>query len=68
MLKRYAHYAEVADVSPCVAVEDLPQPEPIKANVQCTENTSFSSTPRSSEEIKSALYSLNIHDINLGVL
>ncbi|XP_041960335.1 uncharacterized protein LOC121718947 [Alosa sapidissima] len=56
---------KIADVSPCIAVEELPQPEQIKSNVQCAENACPASTPRSSDEIKHVLSNLNLPDIDL---
>lgn len=55
---------KIADVSPCIAVEDLPQPTQIKSNVQHAENSS-SSMHRSSEEMKRVLSNLNLPDIDL---
>lgn len=55
---------KIADVSPCIAVEDLSQPSQIKSNVQCAENSS-SSTHRSSEDMRRVLCDLNLSDIDL---
>lgn len=53
---------KIADVSPCVAVEDLPQPTVFKSNVQCAES---SQPPRTLEEMRLVLDSMNLSDIDL---
>ena len=55
--------AKIADVSSCMAVEDLPWPMQIESHVQCSENSP--SSTRSNEEMKHVLCSLSLSDLNL---
>ncbi len=54
--------AKIADVSPCIAVQDLPLPKQLQSNMQCTEEP----LPiRSSDEMKQVLSDLNLDDLDL---
>ncbi len=54
--------AKIADVSPCIAVQDLPLPKQLHSNMQCTEEP----LPiRSSDEMKQVLSDLNLDDLDL---
>lgn len=54
--------AKIADVSPCIAVQDLPLPKQIQSNLQCTEEPL---PPRSSEEMKRVLSDLDLGELDL---
>lgn len=55
---------KIADVSPCIAIEDLPCPTKIKSNVQCAENSPPLSH-RTREEMRRVLHDLNLTDVDL---
>ncbi|RXN14312.1 interleukin-1 receptor accessory -like 1-A isoform X3 [Labeo rohita] len=54
--------AKIADVSPCIAVQDLPLPKQIQSNLQCTEEPL---PMRSSDEMKRVLSDLDLDDLDL---
>ncbi len=54
--------AKIADVLPCIAIQDLPLPKQLQSNLQCTEEP----LPiRSSDEMKQVLSELNLDDLDL---
>lgn len=54
--------AKIADVSPCIAVQDLPLPRQIHSNLQCTDKPL---PVRSEDEMKQVLSDLNLGDLDL---
>lgn len=54
--------AKIADVSPCITVQDLPLPDNIQSNLQCTEEPS---PLRSGDERTQVLSDLNLGDLDL---
>lgn len=55
---------KIADMSPCIAVEDLPTADEVKCNVQCV--LSGDVQPRSEEDMVSALEALGLQDLDLN--
>ncbi|KAK0137580.1 Retrovirus-related Pol polyprotein from transposon 412 [Merluccius polli] len=55
--------AKIADVSPCIAVEDLPKAEEVKCNMQCVQSEDVHL--RSEEDMVRALEALGLQDIDL---
>ncbi|XP_076747571.1 uncharacterized protein LOC143421761 [Maylandia zebra] len=56
--------AKVADVSPCLSVQDLPEPVQIRSSTQYTQNSS--PAPRSEAEMSQRLCDLGLQDLDLS--
>lgn len=56
--------AKVADVSPCLSVQDLPEPDRIQCSAQYTQ--SAPPAPRSEEEISRILNDMGLQDVDLS--
>lgn len=56
--------AKVADVSPCLSVQDLPEPDRIQSSVQYTQSSS--PAPRSEEELSRVLADMGLQDLDLS--
>jgi hypothetical protein len=55
--------AKIADVSPCIAVEDLPKAEEVKCNMQCVQSEDVHL--RSEEDMVHAMEALGLQDVDL---
>lgn len=55
--------AKIADVSPCIALEDLPKADEVKCNMQCVQSKDVQ--PRSEEDTVHTLGALGLPDIDL---
>lgn len=55
--------AKIADVSPCIALEDLPSADEVKCNMQCVQSEDVQ--PRSEEDMVRTLGALGLPDIDL---
>lgn len=56
--------AKVADVSPCLSVQDLPEPDHIQSSAQYTQSPS--PAPRSEDEISRVLSDMGLQDLDLS--
>ncbi|KAL3999269.1 calcium/calmodulin-dependent serine protein kinase [Sarotherodon galilaeus] len=56
--------AKIADVSPCLSVQDLPEPVQIQSSTQYTQNSS--PAPRSEVEMSQRLCDLGLQDLDLS--
>lgn len=57
--------AKVADVSSCLSVQDLPEPDRLQSNTQCTK-TASPTPPRTVEEITRILSDMGLQDLDLS--